>query len=118
MNKRKQTMIYSWLLPANVVDTIFGVAGLSDNSFRKAGKESARAEQQPCCAAAFVFFSPRCGGSLALLLCAWLPFDRASPCLYIGCHAVRYKPVYNNLCSNHTYLSLTTRHADGRLDIQ
>jgi hypothetical protein len=34
VNKRKQTMLYPWLLPMNVVDTIFDVRGLCDDGFR------------------------------------------------------------------------------------
>jgi hypothetical protein len=47
MNKRKQTMIYPWLLPMNVVGTMFDIAVVPvGDGFRKAGKRAQRAKQQ------------------------------------------------------------------------
>jgi hypothetical protein len=53
-------MIDPWLLPMNVMDTMFDIAVVPvGDGFRKAGKRAQRDKQQR--AAAFVLFSPRCG---------------------------------------------------------
>jgi hypothetical protein len=48
MNKRKQSMIYTWLLSMNMVDTIFDVAGLCHTAFERQEREGA----EMCLAAA------------------------------------------------------------------
>jgi hypothetical protein len=65
VNKKKQTMLYPWLLPMNIVDTIFDVRGLCDDGFRRQERAREPGSALPCCA-----------GVLALhlfLSAAWRP---------------------------------------------
>jgi hypothetical protein len=82
VNKKKQTMLYPWLLPMNIVDTIFDVRGLCDDGFRRQGREGARAWQCSSVLRRSVGLASFSLSSLAAS--SSLPFSSFSPFLLRG----------------------------------
>jgi hypothetical protein len=58
VNKKKQTMLYPWLLPKNVVDTIFDVRGLCDDGFQRQLSKAGKRGRESL--AAFFRVAPEC----------------------------------------------------------
>jgi uncharacterized membrane protein len=81
MNKKKQTMIYPFLLPMNVVDTMFHVAGLYEAMvFRDGCVQRLSGKHESLAAASFFFCCAAALASIGSLAASF--FFSPSRCLY------------------------------------